>query len=159
MLQPEAIQRRDLEMLAHGKLRRLRSEDPILVGIEDRERAFEQRLHRSRFYRQDDLRWMEPLQLGQKRGFGRQLSRFERAGGEVHDGQAEALAERIDRSPKIVPFGCEHSLVEMRARTENLRHLPLDQLPRTRLFDLVANRHFASGAEDAADVAIAGVEW
>ena len=41
VLQPESIERRDLEMIAHGELRGFRRKNPIVVGIEDWKGCFE----------------------------------------------------------------------------------------------------------------------
>ena len=46
ILQPEAIERRDFEMFAHGELRGFRREHPIFVGVQNRKLVLQQ-LHAS----------------------------------------------------------------------------------------------------------------
>ena len=58
---------------------------------------------------------------------------------------------------EIIPLRLEHSLVEVRPRTDDLRYLALHQLAGPRVFHLVTDGHLAPGLEQAPDVGIGGV--
>ena len=80
-LQTEAVQRRDLEVLAHGEDRRLGREDPVVVADEDAGRALQQRAERRGFAGVNGLRRTQALQLGEELGVALGLGRAEVAGG------------------------------------------------------------------------------
>ena len=153
-LQAEAIQRRDLEVLAHGEDRRLRREDPVVVADEDARRPLQQRAERPCFTGVNRFRRAQTLQFGEQFGIALGFRRAEVAGGQIHDRDARRLADGINGGEEIIPLRREQAFVEVRAGRKDLRDLAFDELAGARLLHLIAHGDLAARAEDARDVAV-----
>ena len=145
-------------MLAHGELGGFRREEPVLVRIQHHPVLAGEGGQLIRRRRMDDFGRAQPLQLGAQGRLAIQLGRFEIAGREVHGRQAEDLAAEAEGGQEIISFRGQEALVEMGAGAENLRDFALDELAGAGLLQLLANRHLASGFEQAGDVGAGGVE-
>ena len=145
-------------MIPHGEQGRLRREHPILARVEDRAATLRQGGRLRRAGRVNDFGGPQSLQFGEQGRFALRLGGLEIAGGQIHRGQAEHFSARINGRQEIISIRRQQPLVEMGARAENLRDLALDDLAGAGLLQLLANRHLASGLEQARDVAAGGVE-
>jgi hypothetical protein len=158
LAQPEAVQRRHFEMLAHREQRRLRRERPIVVTAQNWKRRLQLFPHRSIFGGINYFRRAQSFQLGQQRGLVLQLRGHEITGSQVGERQAEGFPDRTNRREKIIPLRREHALVEMRSRRKDLRDLAFDELAGARFLHLVANRHLAARAQQSPDVGVGRVK-
>ena len=156
--QAEAVEGGHFEVLPEGELRGFRSEDPILVTVQDGKAVPEQFLQGGGAGGGDDFGRMQPLQLGPQGRFPGHFSAAERPRGQIHQGQAETPSRAVNGGEEIVALRLEHPLVEMRSRAQDLRHLALHQLAGARFLHLLAKRHFAPGLEQAGDVTAQGVK-
>ena len=156
-LQPEAVERGDLEMILQRELRRLEREHPAVVAVEHADIRLDRCGQPRRLFRINHLARVEPLQLGEHGVLVFQLGNLEIAGRQVDRRYAKLAAGNAHRDEKIVPPRLEHALVEVRARAEDLRDLALDQLPRLGHLDLIANRHLAPGRKQLGEVIASGV--
>ena len=152
VFQPESVQRRDLEMIAHGEQRRLRRKGPIVITVQNLKRAAQQIPQRHRFTGINDLRRTQPFELREQRRIAFTLRRQEIARGQIHERQAESSSTRTDGGEEVVPFGDEHPFVEMRAGAEDLGDFAFDEFAGPGVFELIADGHLASGLEQLADV-------
>ena len=146
-LQPEAVERGDLKMILQRELRRLEREHPVFVAVEYADIRLDRCGQALRLFRINHLTRVEPLQLGKHGVLVFQLGDLEIAGRQIDRRHTKPTAGHTHGDEKIVASGLEHSLVEVRARAEDLRDLALDQLPRLGHLDLVADRHLTPGRE------------
>ena len=146
-LQPEAVERGNLEMILQRELGGLEREHPAVVAVEHADARPDRLGQALRFLRENHLARVEPLQLGEHRALVFQFGDPEIAGRQVDRRHAKFAAGHGHGSEEIVPTGLEHPLVEVRAGAEDLRDLALDQLPRLGRLDLVADRHLAPCGE------------
>ena len=150
--QPKPVQRRHLEMLPHREHRRLRRKHPILARIENRAPVPRQTRQIRRARRVNNLRWPQPLQLREQRRLRVQFGSSEITRSQIHQRQPKDTSARTHRRQKIIPVRRQQPLVEMRPRAENLRHLPLHELPRPGLLQLLANRDLSSRLQQPRDI-------
>ena len=158
MLQAEAIQRRHLEMLAHGEHRRLRREHPVVVGDDDGKSVLQQLKQLARLRRIDDLRRAQPLQFCEQRSGAWQFGGLEAAGGQIHQGESVNFTGDTHGGEEVVALGDKHPFIEVRAGREDLRDLTFDELAGAGFFNLIADGDLASGLENARDVTVGGME-
>ena len=156
-LQPEAVERGDLKMILQRELRRLEREHPVFVAVEYADIRLDRCGQALRLFRINHLTRVESLQLGKHGVLVFQLGDLEIAGRQIDRRHTKPTAGHTHGDEKIVAAGLEHSLVEVRARAEDLRDLALDQLPRLGRLDLVTDRHLAPGLEQLGEVIAGGV--
>ena len=151
VLQPEAVERRDLEMFAHREERGFRRERPVVVAAQNLECAAQQIAQR------------QPLRVGKIISAGRNRSSSVSSAASSSSSvvrkspvvkstsaRPKIFPRRINGGQKIIPFRDEHPFVEMRAGRKDLRDLAFDKLAGARILDLIADGDLASGLEDAA---------
>ena len=154
VLQPKTVERRDLEMFAHGKLRRFRGKGPVIVAVQNLEGVPQQIPQRGRLAGINDFRRTQPFEFGEQRRMAFDLRRQKIAGGQIHERQAEYFPRRTNRRKEVVPLGHEHSFIEMGAGREDLGDLAFDELAGPGVFELIANGDLATGPEQPANVSI-----
>ena len=144
-------------MILQRELRRLEREHPAFVAVEYADIRLDRCGQALRFFRINHLARVEPLQLGEHGVLVFQLGGLEIASRQIDRRHSKPATGHAHSDEKVITSGLEHSLVEVRARAEDLRDLALDQLPRLGRLDLVTDRHLAPGLEQLGEVITGGV--
>ena len=154
ILQPEAVERRDLEMFADGEDGGLRRERPVIIGADGPAGVAEQIAERGGFHRMHDLGGAEAFEFGEERGLGFDFRGEEIAGGQIHEREAEVFPGGTNGGEKVVFLRDEHSFIEVRAGRENLGDLAIDEFAGLGFLGLLADGDLASGSKQATDVRV-----
>ena len=120
--------------------------------------APEQIAQSNRFAWKNDFSGAEALEFGMQGGSVFDFGGEKFARGQVGSSESVSFADLIDSREKVVALGGEHAFVEMRARAEDLGDFAFDELAGAGVFDLIANGDLAPSFENAANIAVCGME-
>ena len=157
ILQPEAVEGGDFEMITHRELRRFRCEDPIIIAAANRG-SFQQILQADVFAGINYFGRAQAFQLRAQGDFALNLRGFKIAGGEIDAREAKSFSNRGNGGEKVVSLRDQQSLIEMRARGKDLGNLAFDELAGAGFLDLIADGDLASGAQNFCDVTVGRVK-
>src|SRR5712671_5142 len=89
IFQPEAVERRDLEMFLHREERGFGRERPIVIAAQNLKRAAQQIAQRNRLGWENNFRWPQSLKFGEQRGIIFQFGRQKIARRQIYECKAE----------------------------------------------------------------------
>ena len=92
VFQTKAVERRDLEMVAHGEEGGFRRERPVIVAADDPKCALQQCPHGRAFSREDDFRRPQAFQFSKQRGIVFEFGRKKITGGQIHEREAKGFS-------------------------------------------------------------------
>ena len=152
-LAPKSIERLHFEMLREAVLGLIEQKQVTLHRLRTG-RAAERLNHLALIVAVEDFAGLESLQLIGELGGVLELGDFELAGGVIDIGEAEFLPLAKHGGEVVRAVRVEQVEVIDRARAEDLRHRPLDDLARCRLRRLLGDGDAFAGLDELRDVAL-----